>query len=197
MKKTSLYLSILLMSSVLFTSCIKQTDKNFTGKTVVEIDATVLNSNAAGLTYPILTRKPLEGIPIATADSTARRISGTIRLRINLVGPQSAKDEIVGYKTFTSPITSISFPATATGQTPTRASGTLNVLDAVAGTHYTAFSGKATIPAGKSFGYVDVNILDAGATAGQGRFVGIQLDSTGTVMPNPNYNKIGLVIDQR
>ncbi len=54
-----------------------------------------------------------------------------------------------------------------------------------------------TIPANSSFGYIDINIINAGATAGQARFVGIQLDSTGSLMPNPNYNKLGLTIDQR
>jgi hypothetical protein len=67
----------------------------------------------------------------------------------------------------------------------------------VAGTHYTALNGKLTIPAKSSFGYIDVQVLNAGASAGQAKFLGIQLDSTGSVLPNPNYNKIGLIIDQR
>jgi len=58
-------------------------------------------------------------------------------------------------------------------------------------------SGKVTIPANSSFGYIDITILNPGPTAGQARFIGIQLDSTGTVLPSPNYNKVGLVIDQR
>src|SRR5215218_2904631 len=109
MKKFSslLYISL----SVLLFSCIKQVDKKFTGATVAELDPTVLNSNFTGVTYPILTRKVPAGVPAATTDSTIRRYSGTMRLRVNLVGPQSAKDETVGYKLFDSPITSISFPA--------------------------------------------------------------------------------------
>jgi hypothetical protein len=195
MKKTT---SIIIIAiSLLTVGCIKQLDKTFTGKTVVEFDPAVLNATATGVTYPILTRKPRESVPVATTDSTVRRISGTIALRINLVGPQSDKDETVGYKIFTSPITTIAFPATATGQTPTQAAGTLAVSNAVAGTHYVALNGTVTIPAKSSFGYVNVQVLNAGAAAGQARFVGIQLDSSGSVMPNPNYNKIGLVIDQR
>jgi hypothetical protein len=194
MKKNLLYI---LFAALFFTSCIKQVDKTFTGQPVVEIDAAVLNSNAVGVNYPILTRAFPEGRPVATSDSTIRRISRTVRVRLNLVGPHSSKNETVGYTLFSTPITTISFPATATNQTPSQAAGTLNVSDAVAGTHFTALSGKANIPAGSSFGYIDISILNAGVAAGQGRFIGIKLDSTGTVLPSLNYREIGLVIDQR
>lgn len=196
MKKNFLYLTCV---AIFLSSCIKQTDKKFTGKTVVEIDAAPLNSNAVGVNFPILTRVLPEGRPISTTvDSTLRRLqTTTVKVRLNLVGPQSNKDETVGYKIVGSPITSISFPATITGQSPTRASGTLAVSDAVAGTHYTVLNGKVTIPANKSFGYIDIQVLNAGATAGQGRYIGIKLDSTGTLLPSVNYMQIGMVIDQR
>ncbi len=194
MKKVLLYIAL----PVFFSSCVKQIDKKFSGETVVEIDAAPLNSVATGVTYPILTRIPFGGRPIVnTADSTLRRLNGTVRIRVNLVGAQSAQDQTVGYKLFTSPVTTIAYGATISGQTPSRAAATLAVSDAVAGTHYTALPGSVTIPANSSFGYIEVNVLDAGATAGQARFIGIQLDSTGSLRPNPNYNKIGLTIDQR
>lgn len=183
--------------SLFFSSCIKQYDKTYTGAPVAEFDAAVLNSKATGVNYPIITRKAPFGYPLGTADSTIRRISGTFRLRVNLVGPQSDKEETVGYKIFNSPITTISFPATATGQTPSQAAGTLTVTDAIPGVHYTALSGKVSIPAKSSFGYIDVPLLNNGSSAGQGRFIGIRLDSTGTILPNPNYNSIGFVVDQR
>jgi hypothetical protein len=200
----------LLVSLVLvFTSCIKQLEKKFEGNTVAEIDAVPLNSNAAGLTYPILAYNLTQagGVPTATGrDSTLRRLSGTVKVRINLVGPQMATEQTVGYKIFTSPVTSYSFPATllfssaagtAGRQTPATAAGTLTILDAVSGTHYATLSGKATFPANSSFAFIDINVLNPGATAGQGRFLGIRLDSTGSIMPNPNYSTLGLVIDQR
>lgn len=196
MKKHSIYF-FAGIAALVFSSCIKQIDKTFKGATVVEVDATPLNSVASGQTYPILTRIARHGFPVATADSTLRRLNGTVRIRLNLVGPQTSADQTIGYKIFSSPITSISFPATATGQTPSRAAGTLTVSSAVSGTHYATLSGTCTIPANSSFGYIDLAILDAGATAGQARFLGIQLDSTGSLKPNPNYNKLGLVIDQR
>jgi len=196
MKKYSIYL-VAGVTALIFSSCIKQIDKTFQGATVVEIDATPLNSVATGQTYPILTRIARHGVPVATSDSTLRRLNGTVRVRVNLVGPQTGADQTIGYKIFNSPIATISFPATASGQTPSRAAGTLNVTNAVPGTHYTALSGIITIPANSSFGYIDLAILDAGATASSARFIGIQLDSSGTLKPNPNYNKLGLVIDQR
>jgi hypothetical protein len=191
-------LFILSGSVLLLSSCIKQIDKTFQGKPVAEIDAAPLNSNAVGVTYPILTRVPPEGRPISTSvDSTLRRLSGTIKVRVNLVGPQSDKEETVGYTIFTSPITSIAFPATISGQTPTVAAGTLTVTDATAGTHFTALPGQVTIPAKASFGYINIQIRNAGATVGQAKFIGIELNNTGSLPASENYKRLGLVIDQR
>ena len=195
MKKNIFYLSCI---ALLFSSCIKQLEKTYTGKAVAEIDATPLNSNAVGVNFPILTRVISEGRPVSTTvDSTLRRFAKTVKVRVNLVGPQSDKEETVGYKVVGSPITSISFPATISGQTPSRAAGTLNVSDAIAGTHYTALSGRVTIPAKSSFGYIDIQVLEGSAIAGQARYIGIRLDSSGTIMPSVNYAQLGLVIDQR
>lgn len=196
--KKNIYMLAGLISILALSSCIKQIDKTFQGQTVVEIDPTVLNSANATAGYPVLTRIPAEGIPLRTADSTLRRLNGIVRVRLNLVGPQSDQAQTIGYKVLTaSPITSVSFPATATGQTPSAAAATLAVTNAVAGTHYTSLSGSCTIPPKSSYGYIDIPIINGGATAGQARFLGIQLDSSGTLKPNPNYNKIGLAIDQR
>lgn len=183
---------------LLLPSCIKQIDKRFTGTTVVEIDPTVLNSANSIAGYPVLTRVPRLGVPLATSDSTLRRLNGRVLIRVNLVGPQSETPLTVGYKVMTaSPLTTISFPATVSGQLPSMAAGTLAVSNAVAGTHYQTLSGICSIPARSSFGFIEVNTVLGSATAGQARFLGIQLDSTGTVLPNPNYNKIGMVFDQR
>lgn len=196
--KNIIYMLGGLVSIFAFSSCIKQIDKTFKGETVVEIDATPLNSANATAGYPVLTRIPADAIPLRTTDSTLRRLNGIVRIRVNLVGPQIGEAKTIGYKVMTStPITTIAFPATATGQTPSAAAATLAVTNAVAGTHYTALSGTCTIPAQSSFGYIEIPIINGGATAGQARFIGIQLDSSGTLKPNPNYNKLGLVIDQR
>ena len=181
-----------------FSSCIKEDNKAFQGKSVAEIDASPLNSANATTGYPVLTRIPAFARPVVTTDSTLRRLNGTVRIRVNLVGPQENREYKVGYKIFSAPaITTIAFPATPAGQVPAAAGANLAVLDAVAGTHYAPLSGVCTIPANSSFGFIDVNILNAAATPGQARFLGIQLDSTGSLAPNPNYNKLGLIIDQR
>lgn len=187
----------IIISLFALSSCIKNEEKLYTNQ-LAEFDATSWNANAAGVTYPILTRIPAFNRAASTSlDSTLRRFSSTIRVRVNLLGPTSKQEQTVGYSTFASPITSISFPATLTAQTPTTAAGTLTVSDAIAGTHYTVLSGMVTIPADSSFGYINVPILNAGATAGQARFLGLQLNEAGTVKPSVNYNQLGLVIDQR
>ena len=194
MKKT-IITSIIL--ALFFTSCIKN-DPVIVSGSVAEFDATALNSNAAGLTYPILGRNPGYGRVANTTDSTLRRYAQTIRLRVNLVGPQSSKDETVGYTLFTtSPITTFSMPATITAQTPAAAAATLNVSLAVAGTDFTALSGTLTIPKNSSFGYLDLPILAKTATAGEGRFLGITLNNAGSIKASVNYSQLGLVIDQR
>lgn len=207
MERRSLFMYFVLFVSLMISSCIKQLEKTYSGKSVVEIDATVLNSNAVDVTYPISTRVLAEGRPLSTTvDSTFRRLSGTVRIRLNLVGPQSSKNETIGYKLFNSPITTIAFPATLLftsppntpgRQQPAQPAATLSVQDAIAGTHYTALPGVVTIPADSSFGYINIQVINRGSTAGQARFIGIQLDSTGSLLPSPNYLKIGLVMDQR
>ena len=88
-------------------------------------------------------------------------------------------------------------PATITGQTPSAAAASLTITDAVAGTHFTALSGMLTIPANSSFGFLNLTILNPGATAGSGRFIGLRLNDNGTIKASFNYRDLGLVIDQR
>ena len=191
---------------VSLSACIKNEDVTFQNR-VAEIDQTTYNANASGLTYPILTRIPAMGRAVAAIcpDSVLRKFSGTMRLRINLVGPQSSKEETVGYSTFAAPVTTATIPATilaggacTTAQAPARAAAALPVITGVAGTHYTlaGAAGKITIPANSSFGYLDIQLLN-GASSANAAFIGIRLDSTGSVLPNFNYRDIGILVDQR
>ena len=66
---------------------------------------------------------------------------------------------------------------------------------ALAATHYTAFSGKGTIPGGSSFGYIDVVILDPGATTGTKDLV-LELTDNTVLKASVNYAKLGLRIAQ-
>ncbi len=200
------YISLLTISALLFAGCVKNDPVLYTN-TVAEIDATALNANAAGLTYPIMPRVLRDGRATSTtADSTLRRYAQIVKIRINLVGPQSSKDETVSYETFASPVTTFAFPATllftsavgtAGRQQPGSAAATLNITTAVAGTHYAALPGTVTIPANSSFGYIDLSVLPTASTAGEGRFVGIRLTNTGSIKPSVNYSELGLIIDQR
>jgi len=205
MKKTLIYISVLLLFGS--GACIKNELTTWNG-VLAEVDLAAWNANGAGLTYPLVTRIPAANRALTSGcpDSTLRRYAGTIQVRVNLVGAQSGKDETVGYTVFSTPVATAAFPATITAnaglgcpaaQTPSAAAATLNVVDAVSGTHYAALSGKVTIPKGSSFGFISIQVLNAGATAGQARFLGIRLDSTGTVRPSPNYDRAGLLIDQR
>jgi hypothetical protein len=190
-------ITAIILSLFFFTGCIKN-DPVIVAAAVAEFDATAVNANAAGLTYPILGRNPGYGRVANTSDSTLRRYAQTIRLRVNLVGPQSAIDETVGYTLFTTlPVTTFAMPATITGQLPAAAAAPLNVSLAVAGTDFTALSGTLTIPKNSSFGYLDLPILAKAATAGEGRFIGLTLNNLGTVKASVNYSQLGLVIDQR
>lgn len=201
---------IVLISLFVVNGCIKNDPVIFQDQ-LAEFDATSWNANAAGLNYPILGRIPAYGRVSTTNDSTLRRFAQTVRLRINLNGPQSPKSETVGYELFTSPVTTFAMPATAScspanfpatcpvawTQTPTAAAATLTVKDAVAGTHFVALSGLVTIPANSSFGFIDLQIVNPGATAGEGRFIGLKLNNSGSLKASENYSRLGLVIDQR
>ena len=202
-----IYFILIIIGAISFNGCIKNDPVIFKG-TVVELDAAIWNANGAGLTYPILTRVPAANRALTNAcpDSTLRRYPQTIKVRINLVGAQSTKDIPVTYEVFGSPITTVAFPATIaanaglgcpTAQTPSAAAATLTVSDAVAGTHYAALSGTVTIPPNSSFGYIDIQILNPGPTAGTARFIGIRLKDNENVKVSANYKEAGFVIDQR
>lgn len=197
MKKTYLMITVLAFFALGMGGCIKNDPVIYTDRQV-EIDATSWNANAAGLTYPIIGRIPGYGRVANTSDSTLRRQSGTIRIRLNLIGAQLSKAETVGYTiASSSPITTFNMPATIAGQTPATAAGALTVSNAVAGTHYTGLSGSVNFPANSSFAFIDIPILNAPATAGEGRYLGIKLNNNGTLKAAVNYSELGLVIDQR
>ncbi len=197
MKKVFSMIAIAILTLISITGCIKNDPVLVEGRQV-EFDATSWNSNAAGLTYPIMVRIPGYGRVANTTDSTLRRYPQTVRIRVNLIGAQLTSPETVGYEvTTTSPIASIAMPATISGQTPSAAGATLIVSNAFAGTHYTTLSGKVTFPINSSFAFLDIPILNAGAIAGEGRYIGLKLNNTGSLKPAVNYSELGLVIDQR
>ena len=176
MKKYSFLVYISLVS-LLFSSCIKEDVKTYQGGTVVEFDAAVFNSVAAGFTYPILTRASGYGRAVSTSDASITRTSGQVKLRVNLVGPQRSTVEVISYQVLT--------------VTPTSP----NLLG-VSGTHYNT-SGTFTIPANSSFGEVVINILDPGASSTIPREVHLELQGSSTdIKASQNYKKIAIRIAQ-
>lgn len=167
---TTLILAIATVS--LFGSCVKNELPVFTAP-VAEFDAATWNANAAGLNFPILTRVPGYGRPVAASDPALSRTSpGIKKFRVNLIGQQLATETEV-YVIMNS--------VTST---------------AVAGTHFRSFTPVVKIPANSSFGEVEVDILNPGV-AGAARTLELILSSgTNGITSNPNYNTIRLSIAQ-
>lgn len=154
-------------------SCIKNENPVFV-KSVVEFDAAAYNANAAGFTYPILTRVPGYGRAASSSDpSLSRANTGVKKFRVNLIGGQLPTPTKVFYQVF---------------------SGTT----AIEGVHYKKPSGEVTIPANSSFGEMEIEILNPGAPATPGP-VDLRLLLTGGengVTSSTNYRIIGLRIAQ-
>jgi hypothetical protein len=172
MKKIKVYASIILASFVLLTSCIKQDSKIYSAGTVVEFDASVLNSPAVGKTFPLLTRVPVYGVAVATANPLITRTTpGVIRFRVNLVGPQATIDRTINY-------------SLVAGETT-----------AVSGTHYTS-GNSFVIPANSSFGEISVTILNPGVTGTPVNLVFELLGNGADIKANTNYRFLGMTIAQ-
>lgn len=153
-------------------SCVKNELPVFTAP-VAEFDAATYNANAAGLSFPILTRVPGYGRAASASDPLLTRTSpGIKKFRVNLVGQQMPTETEV-YVIMNS--------VTST---------------AVAGTHYRSFTPIVKIPANSSFGEVEVDILNPGVS-GAARTLELILSSgTNGIKSNPNYNRIRLSIAQ-
>jgi hypothetical protein len=176
MKKITKIVSVFAGLVLMLTSCIENDPVIFTGS-VAEFDAAVWNTPTTGEIFPLLTRVPGYGRAVstnATAPSTAdpviTRTSGTVTFRVNLVGaPMNVEQTLT--------VSVVSDKTTA-----------------IAGTHFTVPT-SVVIPAGESFGFLDVPILNPGASAGSVNLV-LQIDGNEKVKPSENYKKIGLSIAQ-
>lgn len=183
MKKIFLYSSLLAL--VLTTGCIKNEQKLFSGKEVVEFDATVLNSPAVGVTFPLMTRVPVYGVAASTAHPSVTRASGVIKYRVNLVGRQSTSSQIITFKVVTPAFSALlDIP-----------SGTGSRLPAVAGTHFST-TGTFTIPANSSFGEVEITVINPGASSTTARYLVLELDGNTAFGPSENFKRLGILISQ-
>lgn len=181
-----------LFMAFVFSSCIKSNDVVFE-KNYAELDVASFNGSFGTLTYPFITRQPLAGRAILSADAFITRASGTATFRVNLTGKQRSGSSTVKYKIFT---VGTSVGATVTYGAPV--SGTLTTFEGVVGTHYTdAGSGSCTIPANASFGTITINILNSGISANQTALVGIELIDSGDIAVSSNYSKVVFAIAQK
>ena len=156
--------------TLLMSSCIKNDLATFTAAQI-EWDAASWNANSTGLTYPMMTRVPIYGFATGTSAPLINRTTGTIRLRVNVVGAQAATARAFTFK-FNQ--------AESTG---------------APGTHFQAVTGTGTIPANSSFGFVDFVVLNPGAGTGTATAV-LELTENAVFKPATNYAKIGLSIAQ-
>lgn len=156
--------------SLLFTSCIKNEIPTFTAAQI-EWDAATWNANAVGLTYPMMTRVPIYGFATSTSSPLITRTSGTIKLRVNLIGAQAASDRAFTFK----------FNQSESSGNP--------------GVHFTPVTGTGVIPANSSFAEVNFVILNPGSGVGTATAV-LELTDNGILKPAVNESKIGLSIAQ-
>lgn len=163
--------SVIFLMLVALTGCVKNELTTYTAAPKVEWDASTWNANAAGLTYPFLVKVPVPGIVTPTAQPNLTRTTGDVSLRVNLVGAQSSS------------VTTFDYVVVAAEST------------AVSGKHFTAITGKGTIPANSSFGTVTISILNPGATTGSVDLV-LQLVDNSGIGASVNYSKVGLRIAQ-
>ena len=152
--KKILNISLILTIVITLSSCFKENKQLFDSMVLVEFQDAIVNSNALGKTFPILASTNVAQVKV---------------LRINLVGAQRDKDEVIKFSI-----------------DPTEST-------AIAGTNYDLGGATSiTIPAKSSFGELKVNILKAPAQAGKTVTVVFALEGNGTdINPNTNYKKVG------
>jgi hypothetical protein len=152
--KKIINISLIVLVMTTLSSCFKENKPVFDSMTLVEFQDAIVNSNALGKTFPLL----------ASTNAVQTKV-----LRINLVGVQREKDEV------------INFTVDATEST------------AVAGVNYDLGGATSiTIPAKSSFGELKVNILKVPAQTGKTVTVVFTLEGNGSdVKPNTNYKKVG------
>jgi hypothetical protein len=164
--------------ALILTSCIKDSEVKFEGKSFVEFDANTFNAPTSPYPYNVVTRVVPFGYASATSYPLVSRTTGSVKLRVNLVGRKFSTDQQIMY-------TILSTPAPVSP----------NAL-AVSGTHFTTNS-MLTIPANSNFGELTVNILNTGTTSTTLREVHLQLVGNSEVSASGgSSNAVALRISQ-
>jgi hypothetical protein len=171
MKKFIISACLFVAAMFTLTGCIKQ-EEYVIKDLQVEFDAASWNSRGAGVNYPILTRVPPYGMPVATTDPLISRASGTIRFRVNLIGAQQSTAQTITYRVANDPANT-----------------------AVSGTHFT-IPGTITIPANSSFGEAVVNVINPGVSSSTPVLLVLEVVGNSLIKPATEINKIGIQISQ-
>ena len=176
MKKYISILSLALSISLLLSSCIKNDDIKW-GGSVVEFDVAAYTTKSGGLPFPLVNRVPRGyGRALGGLDSTitARAVTDTIRMRINLVGAQK------------------STPQTVTVRVSS------NFSTAVPGTHFDLLDTQIIIPANSSFGFARWVIRNPGPPVVAGTTVQVVFELIGNseIQASENFKYVGWLISQ-
>ena len=173
--------------TLLFSSCIKHEEPIFTDN-VVEFDLASWTAKTGGNPFPIVNRAPssfgrallttnnpttsLPWDPVVTRTNVAP--NDTVRMRINVVGPQSSTPQVVNVRVAS------------------------NFSTAVAGVHFDLLDTQVTIPANSSFGVARWVVRNPGAPAVAGTSVLAVFELTGnsTFKPSENFKYLGWLIAQ-
>lgn len=189
MKKIKIGLIILTLSVGVF-SCMKDDIRTFKD-TLVEFDASTMNANTAymlppdSIAFPMLVRRPALGRAVSTADPILARTSGTVSLRVNLVGAPRSQPTEISYRVVPKTEYKLIGVTVDTNQVAT------------SGVHYAALPGTVTIPADSSFGFINVQVLNPGTSSTFPRELVLMLTDSPNAKASRNYKVVGMRISQQ
>jgi hypothetical protein len=159
-------------------SCIKHEEPLFTDG-LVEFDLSTYTAKTGGNPFPIVNRAPTSfGRALLTIDPIVTRTlvapNDTVRIRINVVGPQSSTAQVVGVRVAS------------------------NFSTAAAGVHFDLLDTQVTIPANSSFGVARWVVRNPGppAVAGTQVLAVFELTGNAAFKPSENFKYLGWLIAQ-
>lgn len=187
--KLKIYAAAAVLMVFLFSSCIKHEEPIFT-ESMVEFDLATWTAKSGGNPFPIVNRIPTSfgrailttnipgSNPVRPWDPLINRTNvapnDTVRMRINVVGPQSSTPQIVNVR----------FAANFSTATP--------------GVHFDLLDTQVTIPANSSFGVARWVIRNPGppTVAGTAFLAVFELVGNDTFKPSENFKYLGWLIAQ-
>ena len=185
--KLKIYAAAAVLMVFLFSSCIKHEEPIFTGS-LVEFDLATWTAKTGGNPFPIVNRAPssfgrallttnnpatsLPWDPIVTRTNVAP--NDTVRMRINVVGPQSSTPQVINVRVAS------------------------NFSTATPGVHFDLLDTQVTIPANSSFGVARWVVRNPGppTVAGTSVLAVFELVGNDSFKPSENFKYLGWLIAQ-